>query len=856
MRAYPLPIDAVARPHVLEIEYPSDIPQTLGISIIEPNAAGQVVPIGLDSGVDVSDTWASGPRRLVRHRLLFWPKTQAPLVLLTNRRNRDVAAFGTIRVYAGPKTLPIPQQPNGETNSATAGKLDESGFPAMPREVAEASAKAAAAAAAKKERRFIAAYFDKPMFPENFSASEAVDAWSGRSLDDWVTFYQGATRFVQYLKYAGYNGAVVSVACEGSTIYPSKQLAPNPKYDTGIFFASGQDPMRKDVLELLFRLFDREGLRLVPAVHFSSPLVSLEQLRLKQADKVVGVDLVDRRGRRWTEITPARRGMAPYYNPLDPRVQSAMRDALTEIHDRYSHHASFAGVSLQLGPDTYTVFPSEQWGTDATTMARYKKDAGFTPPGKVDGESDGFRARNEDKTWLRWRAEQLAQFFEVIHADVVERRSNARLYLAGADLFTAPVAQRMLRPTLPNQLALEDTLAQFGLAPGRFKDQTRIILLRPDRIAPESELASQAVNVNLATNPTADTYFGTYEPAASLFFHEPMPSLALTSFDKTSPFGRDNTHSVLVTHVVPSDEKNRERYVRRLAARDTPCMVDGGWMLPMGHEEALRPLLTTLSQLPTEPFETVSPQETTFPTQPLVVRRLVYEGRTYLYVINQSPWRVSAELDLNTPEACSMKAIGARPINAPIWSGPKLTVPVEIEPFDVIATVLNSPQVTVESWRVTMDGEVIAQLKEKVNSAHSARGMLRRPMPVGWLANAGFELAPDKLPGWRTDEKEGISVGPDTEQKYEGKQSLKMSSRRPVAWIRSDPIPVPSSGRISVMVRVKTLDTNQQPPLRLAIEGKLNGQTYYRFANVGRRENRSATTGASNRSSCTSTTCR
>ena len=40
-------------PHVLEVEYPSDLEQTLGISIIEPNAAGQVGPIGLDSGIDV-----------------------------------------------------------------------------------------------------------------------------------------------------------------------------------------------------------------------------------------------------------------------------------------------------------------------------------------------------------------------------------------------------------------------------------------------------------------------------------------------------------------------------------------------------------------------------------------------------------------------------------------------------------------------------------------------------------------------------------------------------------------------------------------------------------------------------------
>ena len=52
--AYSLPINQPGRPHVLEVEYPSDVPQTLGISILEPNAAGSLVPIALDSGVDVA----------------------------------------------------------------------------------------------------------------------------------------------------------------------------------------------------------------------------------------------------------------------------------------------------------------------------------------------------------------------------------------------------------------------------------------------------------------------------------------------------------------------------------------------------------------------------------------------------------------------------------------------------------------------------------------------------------------------------------------------------------------------------------------------------------------------------------
>src|SRR5208283_5383843 len=47
--AYTLGISSPGRPYLLEVEYPNDVPQTLGLSIVETNAAGAFVPIGLDS---------------------------------------------------------------------------------------------------------------------------------------------------------------------------------------------------------------------------------------------------------------------------------------------------------------------------------------------------------------------------------------------------------------------------------------------------------------------------------------------------------------------------------------------------------------------------------------------------------------------------------------------------------------------------------------------------------------------------------------------------------------------------------------------------------------------------------------
>ena len=74
--AYTLSVSPPGRPYVLEVEYPSDVPQTLGLSIIETNAAGTLVPIGLDSGIDVSDEAAAAAApHWERHRLVFWPRT-------------------------------------------------------------------------------------------------------------------------------------------------------------------------------------------------------------------------------------------------------------------------------------------------------------------------------------------------------------------------------------------------------------------------------------------------------------------------------------------------------------------------------------------------------------------------------------------------------------------------------------------------------------------------------------------------------------------------------------------------------------------------------------------------------------
>ena len=141
--AYWLPISQPGRPHIVEVDYPSDVPQTLGLCILEPDAAGAMAPIGVDSGVDNAAEVVAPDEapRWQRHRLIFWPRTTTPLLLVSNGRDRAPAVYGKIRVLAGGEHL--------------------------PRALAER---------AGANRRLLAAYLDRPLIPENFSANECLDS--------------------------------------------------------------------------------------------------------------------------------------------------------------------------------------------------------------------------------------------------------------------------------------------------------------------------------------------------------------------------------------------------------------------------------------------------------------------------------------------------------------------------------------------------------------------------------------------------------------------------------------------------------------------------------------------------------
>jgi hypothetical protein len=801
--AYTLPIDQPGKPHVVEVDYPSDVPQTMGISIVEPNDAGALYPLGLDSGVELTEevTGSQEPARWLRHRLVFWPRTRWPMVLITNRRDQSPAVYGKIRVTALGDHLPRPFPPPGPSE------------------------------------RLLAGYMDKPLFPENFSANDSIAAMSDLGVDDWVTFYQSGTRLAEYLHYAGMNGLMLSALSDGSTIYPSDLVEPTPRYDTGTFLDTAQDPVRKDILEMLLRIFDRQGLRMIPALDFAAPLPELEAVLRAGGAEREGMQWIGAQGRAWTEVSSPVRAKAPYYNVLHPRVQTAMLAVVRELASRYADHPSFHGLALQLSAHGYAQLPGPEWGMDDVTVGRFQRDTGVALAGSgPDRFAQRARALagEHSQQWLQWRAEQLAAFYFRLAAEVQAVKPGCRLYLCGADMFSGEDLQRHLKPALNRRPTMAETLLRVGIDVRLFGADGPV-LLRSESLEPRWSLAKEAVALELRQMPDADECFSAMPTSGSLFFHRPQET-RLASFDEQSPF--KSSYTWLATHAVPSDHQNRRRFVHAMAALDSHVLLDGGWQLPLGQEPSLRGFAAAYRKLPPVRFADLPEGNNKKSSQPVTVRYAVHEGQTYVYLANDAPFPTHARLPLDASPDCRIEELSGMRTLAPLKkSAAGSELELTLEPYDFVALRVNSPHVRLARAEVAWPPEAEEAIAARINDLEQRAATLRNQPPMlNVLANPGFELpATDgqAIPGWGGTNDSGAAVNLDADERHGGSRSLRISSQGPVATLMSEPFELPPTGRLTMYVWLRTDNAARQPPFQLALVGRHEGRDLFHRVLVG-----------------------
>ena len=782
-------------PLLIQVEYVAEEEIQMGLSVLQPDRNGELPGYGFDSGVVVPESFGAvdvSQSKLRRHQIVFWPSSNQPYLVVSNRDETKSLKFGKIRVLSGPNRLAADTHiPDRELRDRT--------------------------------RQFLS-FYESPMFPENFGADEVYDANGRQTLDDWKTFYVGADRLIQYLKSNGYSGTVLTIAADSGAIYPSSILQPTPIFDSGRFFSTGQDPLPKDVVEMLCRMFDREGLTLVPALSLSGPIPRLEsQIRASGGE---GLRPVDFRGESALQANDG-----PVYSALNADVQQAVVDVIEEVTNRYSHHNCFKGISLICRPKTYTQLGGRRWGYDSPTVTRYLNDSGGVQ--LVAGVSDDWTQvqslllGSNYKQWFEWRAGIMGAWYNRIHQTVTKGDPSRRLYLAPIDIYRHPDIVSSLSPSLHWSNQFEEAMLEMGWAPNLWPENPSVVMLKPHRIDHNSSLAANKIEYQTRHSKKENEFYQSQTITGELFLHHTFWSEFLER-DEPELDGRVET-ILRLQQLTPSHWHNRKRFVESLHDLDSRLMVDGGWLMAQGQETALVDLIDVFTRLPDIPFATLNSSRAPMNGGPIVVRQAIADGRWYFYCLNDSPWPVSARVEFNRAGVEKLESLSLNELNVETDGEGKQFVELTMQPYSVVGGYSADPASQLVDFSFVTDPVAAEEMKKRLNQLQLRLIQSSKVKPTDSIANSEFDFTDaDSLPGWTFDDKKPKQF---SWQREGDNAMLQIRSDAGSSWIRSNPFPVPTTGRLSISVWLRTDDVQNQPPLRIAVESDQGD--YYRFGKIG-----------------------
>jgi hypothetical protein len=722
--------------------------------------------------------------------------------------------------------------------------------------------------------RTAAIYLDKPLIADAFSCDKSVDQLSGVALDDWTTFLQGGQRLVEYVQSTGANGAIVSVMGEGGAIFPSSHLLATPRYDTGIFFSDGRDPIRKDVVELWMRLFDRAGLRFIPSMEFATPLPRLEQ-RLSESDTAPGLDWIDSLGRKYVDGFPPRHGLAPYYNLLDPRVSQQVVDIVNEFQQRYSHHRSFRGLGIQLGPQTFLQLPAANWGRDAATLQRFREDWTTATTASNQQPIAPLPAGANLNTWIdqegatafvSWRAHHVTQLFQRL----AKSNANQPLMLLTAD-FLPPgntstsgdalqygldwtiltqtpgvlpfrvvrerllvdAARRIEEDNMNEDFAWDAALSNAGNSNHAQGSSARMIA---QASAIEGGLPAKNGNVVSAIpTPFADTSsHSTFtNGAGALLFRPPVEQQHSLHF--TTALGQPIEQSIVTfSQSLPVGIDYQRRLARLMEGFDPLVIAVGGWTPSFGQEKESKQFLSTFAQLPNIPFADVPTKDAG--SDVVHVRQALTATGLVVYAINTGPWTVQVDIATDAAAGTPVQRLGDNneswvvgqkyPTTSNSAQGIGTTWGGQLRPGELVAFEVRGPSRGVAQWSATpLDTSALtAQLLTLVEELKSRVAVLGRPRPFPALSNGSFELGEsERIAGWLRAQHPSDCIQL-ANQASDGQKSLVMRTDQGASygtWILSEPLPTPDTGRMAISLKARSLAAPAK--LRVAVEGRLRG---------------------------------
>jgi len=797
--AYRLHVSHPGRPHFVELTLSSDIDKSRAICVLEKDAQGQFMPAGLGGMVAGATFPSEAPGESRVYRQMFWPPDREPAVLVASPRAARPVEISRVEVYEWPE--------HSAANRPTRrlGVEPQRNFP-------------------PRAARLVGQYLHTPGFARPFDGPRVFDSSERHLVDDWQTFFLAGRRLTEFLRNRQHTALMLAVLAEGATIYPSTLIEPSLRFDNGRAASSGQDPVPKDALELLFRLFDREGLALVPELQFDAPLAAIERLRGKHDELPAGLALIDGDGRTCDQAPCNGPGAAPHYNALDPRVQQAVFDVLSELLERYSSHPSLAGVAFQLSPNSFLQLPGNHWGYDSDTIRRFEQATRMQVP-HGPAAAHHFLTTTARREWQRFRCGEIARFHRKLAEVVVAANPEARVVFSG---HLAPLGATDFEAAAVEIVRTGGGPAQALLAQGldfsqpAYAADRRVTVLRPLIQNNAADLLDQAALATLNSSPAIDALYRTGSSGGLLSM---TPGGLDAGRIESLPAG-GSAQRFPGLQLAPDADVQAQQFAHLLATLDAQTIFDANWMITMGADDPARRIATTIAKLPNMPFRLSGPQ-----IQPVVVRAAQRDNATWLYAVNDSSLAAMVVLVLDCPATTTCRVIGnAQAIPLSAVAGNTSRLEVELAGHSLFACRLDQPGVEVLDTQLALSEGLLAGVQSRIDrlsARMNAVAGLSRGTPTA-LTNPGFEHAASgatELPGWDLPVR-NASWSLDDENPRSGQRSLVLSAEGIHPLLASPELFLDGSRFVRMSLWLRS--SKPQSRVKIMFDAKIDAQAFHR----------------------------
>lgn len=787
-------------PHRLEVRVPTDEPMQLAVSIQQADTAGEFASLQIDSGLVIKPQRYAADEQHALHHLVFWPNARESYALLMNTSRESIASVIDLRLdvaqsgeksSAGRDAPTAAGRPSGASSAGTSGTTNS---PAVD--------------ATTDSPRLVGIYLDKPLLAEGVTIDRVADPLTDRGLDSWQTWYASVMRIEQLMEIKKANTLCINAFADGGAIFPSQQLAPSCRYDTGTFFSDGRTPDIKDGVELLLRHFDRTGKKLIVALELNAPLPALQKRSSEGSLHQIGLGGGIPDGPQWREN----------YNPLHSSVQAEIEAVVRELVNRYAKHRSFAGIALQVDSRSHVVFAGDRWGYDPATLEEFANSARISLP-----SSERLQTLFDGPTrysFLQWRAARVSEFLTRLGA-IVGQSAQAKLYLNTLRLWDrSPSSDDYYSPHeiahKPHDLLLATGISveQLSLSP-----HVELILGVADHATTGLPLSHDRRRLAAQRQALAEVMAS--HDCAVISMNQPMR----LAFDAPEEMGLPTGRWLYPSFSEPH-RRAAGRMIDQLYHTDATLLLEGSWLPGNIQSEYAKRLSRSLQALPVADFRDFPVSQ----SANLRVRWAKVDNVTYLQVINRASWSEQLRIQFRTtaPQVTAevLGGGGDSPSshriegNSP-WS-------LELEPYSLLALRIDDPTIRLTAVDSSLASETLAAVASDLRKLEEVIVRASDPTQRSLLANidGDFERwdAEGRPLGWNISALPQVTISASNDLPRTGQRCLVIENTagqaKAKAWVQSRGVSPPATGRMAIEAWLRAPAVGEPVHARLSVVGR------------------------------------